>query len=331
MKNFIRITIAFIILIIAIAVIYIIMSHRPVPKNIQYGMSFNTLYAGELGLDWKKTYEAILTDLGVKHLRLASHWNLVEKENNNWNFQELDYQVRRAQEEDADIIFGVGRRLPRWPECHVPDWAKDLSWEDQKKEILEYIEITINRYKNYDNIINWQVENEPFLTVFANEHCGDLDVEFLEEEIELVKKLDNTRDILVTDSGNIGTWAGAYSRGDIFGTSVYVYLWNPDIGPFKTFLPASWYRFKSTLLESIYGKKEIILIELSLEPWLLNPIVEIPIELQLERMDINKFNEIIKYAENTRLDRQYLWGAEWWYYMMQQGYSDFWQRAKEIF
>lgn len=331
MKNFIRITIAFIILIIAIAVIYIIMSHRPVPKNIQYGMSFNTLYAGELGLDWKKTYEAILTDLGVKHLRLASHWNLVEKENNNWNFQELDYQVRRAQEEDADIIFGVGRRLPRWPECHVPDWAKDLSWEDQKKEILEYIEITINRYKNYDNIINWQVENEPFLTVFANEHCGDLDVEFLEEEIELVKKLDNTRDILVTDSGNIGTWAGAYSRGDIFGTSVYVYLWNPDIGPFKTFLPASWYRFKSTLLESIYGKKEIILIELSLEPWLLNPIVEIPIELQLERMDINKFNEIIKYAENTRLDRQYLWGAEWWYYMKQQGYSDFWQRAKEIF
>ena len=40
-------------------------------------------------------------------------------------------------EEGADVIFGVGRRLPRWPECHVPGWAIDMSWEDQKSEIKE--------------------------------------------------------------------------------------------------------------------------------------------------------------------------------------------------
>ena len=149
MKNFFRILIALVTLVIFFSIFYILMIHRDVPDKIQYGMSFNTLYASELHLDWKEVYEQILTDLNVKHFRLAAHWNLVEDEDNVWNFEEMDYQVERAKEEGADIIFGVGRRLPRWPECHIPHWAIDLSWEEQKKQILEYIEVVVNRYKKW--------------------------------------------------------------------------------------------------------------------------------------------------------------------------------------
>ena len=322
--------IAFIFL-VAILIFYIYLANRPVPEKINYGISFNTPYAKELNLDWEEVYGAVINDLGVKRFRLAAHWNMIEQDNNVWNFVELDKQINIAEENNAEIILAVGRRLPRWPECHIPGWAIDESWEFQQKEILEYIEVVINRYKDRDAIIYWQIENEPYLDVFATEHCGKLDEDFLKEEIEFVRTLDNKKPILVTDSGNLGTWISPWKRGDAFGTSVYVYLWNKEIGPFKSYLPPSFYRFKTSLMELIAGDKPSMLIELSLEPWLLQPVVDTPISVQLERMNIDKFKEIIDFAEKTQFEDQYLWGAEWWYYMKQKGHPEFWDEAKEIF
>jgi len=312
--------------------LYFLIGNRKTPEEIQYGVSFNTFYAEELGLNWREIYDAIMYDLEVRHLRLAAHWNMVEPEDDVWNFEELDYQIAVAEETGSEVIFAIGRRLPRWPECHEPEWAKQLAWEDQKTEIIEYLETVVIRYKDSSAITYWQVENEPFLGVFATEHCGpDLDVTFLEEEIAFVKSLDASRDVLVTDSGNIGFWKGAYSRGDAFGTSVYVYLWNPDIGPFRSFLTPHFYRFKAGVMELLYGEKETMLIELSIEPWLLQPIIETSIDTQLERMNITKFREIVSFAESTRFEKQYLWGVEWWYYLQQEGVDEFWLEAKDIF
>lgn len=318
-------------LLLIISAFYLYLANRPVPETIDYGVSFNTLYARELNLDWEVVYGAILNDLGVRRFRLAAHWNMVEPEDDQWNFVELDKQVQMAQEKDAKVILAVGRRLPRWPECHVPHWAINKDWSEQENEILEYIDVVVNRYKGYENIIYWQVENEPYLEVFAKEYCGELNEDFLDKEIELVKSLDSTRPVLVTDSGNLGTWYKPWSHGDLFGTSVYVYLWNSDIGPFKSYLPPSFYRFKTSLMEIFVKQKPSMLIELSLEPWLLQPVVETPINIQLERMNIDKFREIIDFAKDTRFDEQYLWGAEWWYYMNQNGRPEFWDEAKKIF
>jgi len=312
--------------------LYFLIGNRKVPEEIQYGVSFNTLYARELGLPWKKVYEAIIYDLNVKHLRLAAHWNMIEPQNNQWNFEEIDYQITLAEENGVEVIFAVGRRLPRWPECHEPEWADALRWEEQQTEIKEYITAVVNRYKNSPAITYWQVENEPFLNVFAPEHCGgELDVDFLEEEIALVESLDATRDILITDSGNLGLWGGAYKRGDAFGTSVYVYLWNPDVGPFRSFLAPHFYRFKAGVMQILFGKKETMLIELSAEPWLLQPVTDTSLAIQLERMNIAKFKEIVLFAEKTRFEKQYLWGAEWWYYLLQEGNDEFWIEAKKLF
>ena len=99
-------------------------------------------------------------------------------------------------------------------------------------------------------ITYWQVENEPYLGVFATEFCGALDEDFLKEEIALVRSLDPTRPILVTDSGNLGIWKEPYKLGDAFGTSVYVYFWNPELGQFKTILPPWFYRV-NRLIEAL--------------------------------------------------------------------------------
>ena len=148
----------------------------------------------------------------------------------------------------------------------------------------------------------------------------------------LVKELDPTRQVLVTDSGNLGLWYGAYKRGDMFGTSVYVYFWNPELGQFRTVLPAFVYRVKENLLAFIYGDKPTFLIELSAEPWLVAPIATVPIETQFSRMDVAKFEDILAYARDTRYDKQYLWGAEWWYYMKEnRDQGEFWEVVQELF
>lgn len=308
-----------------------LLSRKEVPSKIIYGISFNASYAKELGLDTEEVFNAFIQDLGARRFRLSAHWSLTEPSKDVYDFSDMDRQIDMVEEVDGEVIFGVGRRLPRWPECHVPGWAANLSWEEQKEELRAYITTVVERYKHSPAITYWQVENEPYLEVFAKDHCGELDEAFLEEEIALVRSLDPDRPILVTDSGNLGMWMGAYKHGDAFGTSVYVYFWNPELGQFKTVLPPWYYRAKERVVSLIHGKKETFLIELSAEPWLLEPVTKVPIEVQYSRMDVQKFEEILEYARDTRYEKQYLWGGEWWYWLKENGHAEMWERGRRLF
>ena len=296
-----------------------------------YGVSFSRFHADELGLDWKETYLAIQNDLGVKNFRFSAHWPLTEPEKDKYNFTELDFQMSEANSSGASVILAVGRRLPGWPECHIPDWAMGLSDEERKNELLELIALVVNRYKYYDNIIYWQVENEPFLTGFSHAACGDLDKEVLDEEIALVKELDS-RPVLITDSGEFGDWFRAYSSGDVFGTSLYLYVWPRSIGfPIRYPVTPGFFRMKHNLVRLFLGAKPSFVIELSTEPWLLQPIIETPVEVQLDRMGIDKFNRMIDFSAKTGFNGFYLWGAEWWYWLKLQGHPEHWERAQELY
>lgn len=310
---------------------FILLTVKPVAQEITYGMSFSTLHAKELGLDWKEVYRAALDDLGIRKFRIPAYWPETEPERDQYDFSALDYQLSEAKKRDAKVILAIGRRLPRWPECHIPHWVGDMAWEERKEEIRQYLTLVVERYRNDPTITHWQVENEPYLNAFANEFCGDLDESFLKEEIALVKALDPHRPILVTDSGNLGLWMGPYKNGDSFGTSIYIYFSNPELGEFKTKLPPIVYRMKERMMEIMFGAKETFLIELSLEPWLTEPIAEASVEEQLMRMDAAKFDEILAYARETSFSTQYLWGVEWWYYMRNHDHPEFWNKAKELF
>jgi hypothetical protein len=318
-----------IVLLLVISVVILIQKEKP--ADIVYGMSFNTFYAEELGLDWQETYDAIIHELNVKHVRLAAHWPMIEPINDVYNFSELDYQLAEAEKNGVEVILAVGRRLPRWPECHVPRWVQSLPQAEQDAAQLQMVEQVVERYKDSPAVVTWQVENEPFLEVFAYEHCGEHDVALLEEEIALVKSLDTSRPVLVTDSGNLGTWRGAYSRGDMFGTSVYVHFWNPELGQFRTVLPPWAYRVKDNLMNIVYGEKPTVLIELSAEPWLLEPIVDVPLDVQFTRMNLEKFEDILEYAAQTHFEEQYLWGAERWYWLKLQDQPEMWNRGQKLF
>lgn len=326
MKRLYKIIIAVLIVFVALQVFSI----RQIPQNITYGVSFSKLHSDELGVPWKETYTAILDELNVKHLRLSAHLPMIEPVAGKYNFSELDYQMVEANKRGADVILAVGLRLPGWPECHTPDWAINLDQATKQKKILDYIETTVNRYKNAPSLRFWQVENEAFLH-FAGQYCGEVNENFLTKEIALVGRLDPKHKILITDSGEFGKWYKARRYGDVFGTSVYLYIWHDILGPLRYPITPGFFRFKQNLIDFISGPKQTILIELGAEPWLAQPIIKAPISLQLDRMSIDKFKEVIKFNRETGFAEQYLWGAEWWYYMKQNGHPEFWDMAKTLF
>jgi hypothetical protein len=318
-------------LILVVAVSSYALSRRSIPEQITYGVSFSKLHSEELGLDWKEVYGALLIELQPEHLRLSAHWPMVEPEEGRFNFEELDYQIAMAERRGPDVVLAVGKRTPGWPECHVPGWALDLPKEEQEAEILAYIRAVVLRYKDAPNVRYFQVENEPFLK-FAEQYCPELDPEFLKKEIALVRELAPDVPILVTDSGEMGKWYGAWGAGDVFGTSVYLYVWYPPFGPIRYPMGPGLFRAKQNVLEFFMGEKRTMLIELGLEPWLPKPIVHASLEEQMNRMGYDKFTEAIDFAKRTGFDEQYLWGAEWWYYMRTvHNDSRYWDRARELF
>jgi hypothetical protein len=326
-------------------------------QHTVYGVSFSKFHSDELKLGWRRVYLALLDDLKVRNFRLSAHWPNTEPAEGKFNFSELDFQMQEAQKRGASVILAVGRRLPGWPECHDPQWIQNLEpskessqssppgqakFKDQKeflefrnKKLLEYIAAVVNRYRGFDNLKYWQVENEPYFNAFASSACGVFDENFFKKEIALVRQIDPGRPILLTDSGEWGTWHKAYKNGDAFGTTMYLYVYFKQWGlsePIKYPLIPAFYRIKQNIIEILFGKKPSLVIELSTEPWLLQPIIDTPVEVQLERMGIDKFREMINFGRKTGFDTFYLWGAEWWYWMKtQQNHPEFWEEAKTLF
>ncbi len=322
-------TAVFVVLFIALSICMTTGKAEPADK-VNFGVTYSKLFTEQMGLDWQEAYLAILDDLGVKKIRLVAYWHEIEKEQGQYLFDDLDWQIEEAEKRGAEIILVMGRRLPRWPECHIPEWAKGLDEAGQQKKILDIIEKIINRYKEKDIIWAWQVENEPFLKNFGE--CPKLDIKFLEKEVDLVRKLDTkARPIIMTTSGELSSWLQAASRGDVLGTTLYRVIYNDYVGYFEYPLPPVFYHKRAQFVKKITGIEKVIIIELQAEPWGPKLLFETSQKEQAKSMDIERFRNTINYTYQTGYDEAYLWGAEWWYWMKETHDNDaFWQEAKKL-
>ncbi len=329
LKNIIKNRIFQVILLIII--VFCLFWYWPQEKiKPNYGVTFSAKYARELKLDPKESLEQIIKDLNIKKIRLVAYWDDIEGEQGSLNFQDLDWQIEMAEKYNVEVILAIGKRVPRWPECHIPYWALQLDQEKQKESILKFITEVVNRYKDKEVVKIWQVENEPFLTGYAKQYCGQLNEEFLDKEIALVKSLDIDTPVLMTDSGELGLWADAYSRGDQFGSTFYVYVANNFFEDVRSFMSHNSYRYKMAIMKLLFGEKPTYLIEISIEPWLTKPIINTSFKEQLHKMNIERAEIILDIASQTGFSEQYLWGAEWWYYLKINGYPELWNYIKSI-
>ncbi len=299
-------------------------------QNIEYGVSFSPGYAKYLKLDWQKTYTLILDDLKVKNLRIPSYWDVLEPEKGKYDFSETDYMLDEAKKRGAQALLVLGVKQPRWPECHTPLWAGKLSVPERQQKILEFVKKTVNRYKDNSSVRAWQVENEPFLFGFG-EGCDRPDANFLRAEINLVKSLSNKK-IIVSDSGELGSWIVPMQTSDIFGTTLYRQVWDKFLRYVTYPVPPYFYTLKSDLIKSMFAPRnqKTIIVELQSEPWLAGGDF-ISVKEQSQVFTINQFKNYMNFAKKTGFDEMYLWGAEWWYFMEANGHPEYLNYAKTLF
>lgn len=311
----------------AIAVIFCFAYFSPAKQPV-WGVNFSPDQARYLRLDPYETFNALLVDLNIKKIRLVAYWENIEKEHGKYDFSETEKLLAFANKSGAKVILVLGRKQPRWPECHQPAWFKDLTASEQKQALNEFVSKTVTHFKSNIAVERWQVENEAFFNY--GENCPVQDPEIIKAEIGIVKSVDN-RPIVLTDSGEKGGWFKAAKLADIFGTTMYRTVHNPRFGGYITYpIPPAFYRVRAGLLQLFLGRKPIIGVELQAEPWFNGYIHDIPIEKHLELMSVKQLENNINYAWNTGFSEHYFWGAEWWYYMKKQGHEEFWSIIKVL-
>ncbi len=305
----------------------------PAPReDVHLGMTFSSRYATDLGLDWRETYLALLNEAKVKKLRIPVYWDLAERAPGERDYADVDWQLDEAERAGASVILSIGQRVPRWPECHIPSWAKDRSEAERQDALKSFMKETVERYRGRSVVTTWQVENEPFLVFFGE--CPPLDVDFLEEEVALVKSLDQVakRPVLLTDSGELSVWYRAAGRGDMFGTTMYRMIYKGGWGYVTYPIGPNFFRAKEKLVRLLTDQEHFSVIELQAEPWASGWVANVPLEEQFITMNESLLEENVTYARRVGFEDIYLWGGEWWYWLkVKKDYPAVWEKGKELF
>jgi hypothetical protein len=287
-------------------------------KPLAMGATFIPDYAKSLGVEPKETLNAMLTDLDIKQLRLVGYWDKMEPQEGKYDFSELDWQFAMANQHNAKVSLAIGLRQPRWPECHMPTWAKDEPMDVWSVQVKAFMGAVIARYKDNPALQSYQLENEYFLSVFGD--CPDFSRSRLVDEYNYVKDHDDTHPVIVSRSNNaIGLPLGQ-PQPDVFAVSVYKRVW--DVTLTKRYVeypfPAWFYGFLGGAGKLMTGK-DLYIHELQAEPWPPNQldIIKTPLSEQSKSLDANRLANRFGYAKGTGLRSIDLWGAEYWYYRKQ--------------
>lgn len=292
----------------------------------KFGVSFSAKYCRELGIDPKKCLEAALKDLGVRHLRLMSYWDVHETVPNVFDFTELDWQFALAEKYGAKISLCLGVRQPRWPESHWPAWALNMPGSEWQN-LQRFIKNVVRRYRRKPSIISWQLENEAMLKRFGLN--GNFDRRRLKAEFNLVKRLDKRHPIIMTTSDSWGLpFFGP--KPDIYGFSLYRYFF--DRGQYRrSKRSALFYQLRAMLIR-FFKNRQVYIHELQAEPWGPVGTAQMTLDEQLAAMSPERVRQAVEYAEATNLLPADLWGLEWWYYLkITHNRPEIWNYMRTIF
>lgn len=331
-KHYLRWTIIFLAGLIIFGLLSIWLTKKDVypAEQLSYGLTFSPMVLRDMGLDWRAAFLETLDDLAVKRLRLVAYWPMVEPTKDTYDFTDLDWQINQASQRGAQVILAVGARLPRWPECHYPQWYSSENEPERQQQLLAYLQEVIERYDHNPTITAWQIENEPFLMGFGE--CPKLNTKLLDQEIALARSL-TKKPIIITDSGELSIWLPAAKRADIFGTSIYRYTYSKTLRQYITYpMTPSFFRIKTKLTELFTKTKNIIVIEMQAEPWGRKAYFTLSQAERDRTMNMAKLQDTLEFGRQGGFQTFYLWGLEWWYWEKQiNNNPTYWQFMKNLF
>ncbi len=306
-------------------VFFAFLANQPTEVEPEFGVTFSTIYAKQLGIDPRAAFIAALDELGIRSLRIPVYWSDIEPTRGQYHFGEVDWMLEEAAKRDARVTLVIGRKVPRWPECFVPDWAETLDTSGAEDALLSTMEQIVTRYQDAPALERWQVENEPF---FPFGICPAPSRGLFDRELALVRSLDS-HPIMLTVSGEIDPWTDMATRADVLGISMYRVTWNSWYGYFFYPLSPSYYQARAKAVSSLVDR--VIISELQAEPWLSRPLSELSVEERSALFTPRDFKNHVDFARRTGFSEAYLWGVEWWYAQRELGDPLLWEEAKNIF
>lgn len=275
----------------------------------QFGVSFSIKQCRNFGISSADCLKWLLKDCGFRRFRLMSYWDELEAVRGNYDFSELDIQIKLIAKHNGTISLCLGARQPRWPENHWPDWAWQLTKAERTQALLSFLDLIVMRYKQYNCIISYQLENEALLKSFGTR--PEVDRRRLRAEFALVKRLDSTRPIIMSTSTS---WGIPMRRPipDSIGFSYYQTIYHNLA--YRTAFHKPWlHKLRARALKILWQRPSFI-HELQLEPWGPKNIWDMPVSEQMKSMSLQQIALNIQLARNTGLKTIDLWGAEWWYW-----------------
>src|SRR5579883_1695741 len=147
--------------------------HLPIEprRSTLLGISFRTPQVDALGLDARATLQSLLA-YPFHLIRLGAYWKRIEPEPGSFCPDELDWQVDAAEQAGKRIILCVGPlKTFGYPEFFVPahhlkqpfpehTLIKPSAYSSLLTAATEFITRLVERYKDREGIIAWQLEHE---------------------------------------------------------------------------------------------------------------------------------------------------------------------------
>jgi hypothetical protein len=325
-------------------------------RSTLLGISFRSPQVAALGLNARTTLQTLLT-YPFQLIRLGAYWNRVEPEPGVFYFDELDWQIDTAERAGKQIIVCVGPlKTFGYPEFFVPahhlkrpfpehTLIKPSAYPSLLTAATEFITRVVERYKQRKGIIAWQLEHEA-VDPLGVEHSWRLEVAFVENEIEVLRKADPTRAIMMNgflptslpvrlsqwwrtrDQGD--SLAVAQRMADIVGIDYYPRHALMSVGSKTLYLDGSkspWQQPRRKQLFAwtrAHGQK-LMIAEGQAEPWETvttppNPYGQGMYSCLPEQV-ITNYNTCMRWSQQEASLFAYLfWGAEYW--MLRQQCAD---------
>ena len=342
--------------------------HLPIEprRSTLLGISFRSPQVAVLGLNARSTLQTLLT-YPFQLIRLGAYWNRMEPEPGIFYPDELDWQIDAAERAGKQIIVCVGPlKTFGYPEFFVPAHhlrrpfpehalIKPSAYPSLLMAATEFITRVVERYKHRKGIIAWQLEHEA-VDPLGVEHSWRLEVSFVENEIEALRKADPTRPIMMNGflptslPVRLSQWWRTRDQGDsltvaqrmadIVGIDYYPRHALMTIGAKTLYMDGSKSPWQQRRRKQVFAwtrthGQKLLIAEGQAEPWETVTIPPNPYKQGMysclpEHVIIN-YNTCMRWSQQEADLYAYLfWGAEYWMLRKQCADSSYLQAFARI-
>jgi len=302
--------------------------------DIRVGTSFSPRRCGRFGLAVRETFRQVL-DRGFAIVRLSAYWDEIAKNGHG----ELDELLDAARAAGLAIVLTVGMKAIQWPEFYLPPAVPADAPRGGRigrdprlaAQVLSFVTETVARYRDREEIVAWQVENEPF-NRSGPQHWW-IDPGLVRREVQAVRALDPRRPIVLNAFTHFNAALDAESRprhgpfnarrlspektildllrpGDVLGLDTYTAIGaTAEDKPIVHRADRDWADDAGRWLRAAQARgRDAWIVEAQAEPWepahdtYANPISFSPEDL------VANFERLAEAGFSTIL----LWGCEYW-------------------